>query len=422
MTSWRRAAVAGVTGLVGVAVLAAALGLPQEDMVLLIAVAGTAALITGLLGAVALRVLRGRSFTAQVVVVALTSTSAVTAGALAGGGAMFFSTHDLQVLAVVVAVGAVVAVVAALLLGERVGAASRSLGQVVRQLAHVDDVDDVEVDQSMPETLIAEFARVADLLVQTRRDLDVSRQRERAAEQARRELVSWVSHDLRTPLAGIRAITELLEDDMVDDPAEVHAYYATLRRESDRLAALVGDLFEVSRIEAGALQIDRTDVDLAALVADTLTAVTPLAAKRDITLYSRVTAEDPTVSAGRPELARVLRNLLSNALRESAAGGEVVVEAGTTDSADGPAGYLAVTDSCGGIPSEVIGRVFAPSFRGESARTPRSDGGAGLGLAIARGLVEAHGGNISVTNVEGGCRFLVTVPAGRVSGRDARPG
>ncbi|WP_370324355.1 sensor histidine kinase [Euzebya sp.] len=411
MTTIRRAAVAGLVGLAVVVVIASLLGLPGDDVLSVVLIAGGAALATGLLGAGALRVLRGRSFTAQVVVVALTSTSAVTAGALAGGNAMFFDAHDLQVLAIVVSVGAVVSVVTALLLGERVGAASRSLGEVARQLGDLDHMPDVS-DSDMPEQLIAEFSRIADQLSRTRAELEASRQRERATEAARRELVSWVSHDLRTPLAGIKAVTELLEDEIVTDPDEVRDYYATLRRETDKLAALVDDLFELSKIEAGALAIEPTEVNLGDLVSDTLAGVLPVAERRGIRVYGRVGDPAASIVAGLPEISRVLRNLVSNAVRESVDGGAVLVEARVdVGEDDRRVGVLSVQDTCGGIPQHVIDRVFETSFRGESARTPRSEGGAGLGLAIARGFVEAHGGRISVENIAEGCRFRVELPA-----------
>ncbi len=408
MRGTSRAALAGLAGLVGVTLLAVLLGLPREDLVQLVGIAGGAAVLTGLLGAALLRLLRGRSFTAQVVVVALTSTSAVTAGALAGGNAMFFDAHDLQVLGVVVAVGAVVSVVAALLLGERVGAASRSLGEVARRMGDPDAWSTATTDTPMPEPVFAEFARLAAQLETTRRELEESRGREQAMDAARRELVTWVSHDLRTPLAGIRAITELLEDDLVTDPEEVQRYHATLRRESDRLAVLVQDLFEVSRLEAGALVVEAAPVDLAALVGDALAGVGAIADRRGVRLSADVATPDVTVRGGATELSRVLRNLVANAVRESVDGGRVVVTVDVTDAGEA---VLVVEDSCGGIPPEVIDRVFEASFRGEQARTPREDGGSGLGLAITRGLVQAHGGTVQVVNVEGGCRFSVILPA-----------
>ncbi len=410
MTSQRNAALAGLIGLIAVTLLAFLIGLPREDLVQLVGIAGGAALVTGLLGAVALRLLRGRSFTAQVIVVALTSTSAVTAGALAGGNAMFFDAHDLQVLGVVVAVGAVVSVIAALLLGQRVGAASRSLSEVARRMGDPDGWIEEDPHAPMPENVFAEFARLARQLERTRGELEESRARERATDLARRELVSWVSHDLRTPLSGIRAITELLEDDILDDPAEIKAYYGTLRRESDKLAALVQDLFEVSRISSGAIRIEHVPVDLVDLVEDTVAGAAPVAEQRGITITTAV-QEGTVVAAGLPELSRVLRNLVSNAVRESIDGGRVLVEGGPSTATDGRATVeLSVQDTCGGIPEDVIGRVFEASYRGEQARTPRADGGAGLGLAIARGFVHAHGGAITVANVPGGCRFVVALP------------
>lgn len=415
MTARSSAIATGLIGLVVVIGIAAAMGKPARDTMELITIAGGAALVTGMLGGLALHLLRGRSFTAQVVVVALTSTAAVTAGSLAAGNAMFLEARDLQTLAVVVPVGAVVAVVTAMLLGQRVGAASRSLGEVARRLGDLDTDTSVleEADGEMPEALIREFQGLADQLATTRHELEQSRARERATDHARRELVSWVSHDLRTPLAGIRAITELLEDDIVDDPEEVRGYYATLRREADKLSALVGDLFEVSKIEAGALKLDYSTINLSDLVADTLAAAIPVAEQRGIRVYGRADDPEATIEGSLPEISRVLRNLVSNAVRESDDGGAVLVEAGLRSDEDRTWGFLAVQDTCGGIPTEVIDRVFEASYRGESARTPRTDGGAGLGLAIARGFVEAHGGRIAVENVTDGCRFLVRLPVTR---------
>lgn len=411
MTSPSTAWLAGLLGLALVGLIAAALGLPAGDSLALVGIAGGAGMVTGALGAGALWLLRGRSFSAQVSVVALTSTAAVTVGALAAGNAMFLNSHDLQALLIIVASGAVVGIVAALLLGRRVGAASRSLGEAARRLGMPEEGPSgvLAATGGMPEQLIREFAGLAEQLEHTRAELAESRARERAIDRARRELVSWVSHDLRTPLAGIRAITELLEDGLVEDPEEIRSYYATLGREADKLSELVGDLFQVSTIEAGAVALDYGDINLGDLVSDTIAAAIPVAEKRGIRVQGRVPNPAATIEASLAELSRVLRNLVANAIRESADGGTVQVEAVVEDGW----GILSVQDSCGGIPPAVMERVFEASYRGESARTPRSDGGAGLGLAIARGFVEAHGGDISVANTEDGCRFVARVPARR---------
>jgi signal transduction histidine kinase len=224
-------------------------------------------------------------------------------------------------------------------------------------------------------------------------------------EASRRELVAWVSHDLRTPLSGIRAMVEALEDGVVDEPATVQRYLATIRQEADRLAQLVDDLFELSRIHAGALDLELEQVGLADLVSDAIAATGIAADARGVVIEGAMADPAPQVAASIPDLARVIRNLLDNAIRHTPRGGAVRVEAATV----GGHAVLSVRDTCGGIPPDEIDRVFDLAFRGDAARTP-GDSGGGFGLAIARGLVEAHRGDIAVANDEGGCRFTVRLP------------
>jgi signal transduction histidine kinase len=218
--------------------------------------------------------------------------------------------------------------------------------------------------------------------------------------------VAWVSHDLRTPLAGIRAMFEALEDGVVADPETVSRYHRTMRVEADRLAGLVEDLFELSRINAGAPRADPQPVPLSDLVSDAIAGAAAAAAKKGVVLDGA--EADPALAAelSSPDLARVVRNLLDNAIRHTPAGGEVVVEA----TVEGGDTVVSVRDSCGGIADHDLDRVFDLAYRGDRARTPGDDGGAGLGLAIARGLVEAHAGRIEVRNEAPGCRFTVRVP------------
>jgi signal transduction histidine kinase len=202
-------------------------------------------------------------------------------------------------------------------------------------------------------------------------------------------------------------MVEALEDRVVTDPATVDRYHATIRQEADRLARLVDDLFELSRIQAGALDLDLEQVALADLVSDAIAATGVAAEARGVTLEGEVHDPVPEVAASVPDLARVIRNLLDNAIRHTPSGGRVLVEAGT----DGAHAVLSVRDACGGIPADEIDRVFDLAFRGDAARTPGRVGG-GFGLAIARGLVEAHHGDIAVANVADGCRFTVRLPLG----------
>jgi signal transduction histidine kinase len=178
-----------------------------------------------------------------------------------------------------------------------------------------------------------------------------------------------------------------------------------MRIETDRLAGLVDDLFELSRINAGALRLQMERASLGDLVSDAIATASVTAESRGVRLQGRLTTEAPEVDLSVPDMARVLRNLLENAIRHTPSDGAVVVEAGVEDEH----AYLSVADTCGGIPEPDIGRVFDVAFRGASARTP-DDGGAGLGLAIARGIVQAHHGQINVRNEGSGCRFTVRLP------------
>ena len=225
-------------------------------------------------------------------------------------------------------------------------------------------------------------------------------------EAGRRELVAWVSHDLRTPLAGLRAMTEALEDGVVSDPETVADYHHRISAETDRMAALVDDLFELSRINAGALRLTLAEVPLGDVVSDAIASATPLAAAAGIELVA-ASSGWPTVHGSVPELSRIVNNLIRNAIRYTPPDGTVVVTGGK----DAAGGWVAVSDTCGGIPDADLPRVFDVAFRGTTARTPGRDAGGGLGLAIVRGLVEAHQGDVDVANVGDGCRFVVHLPA-----------
>lgn len=236
-----------------------------------------------------------------------------------------------------------------------------------------------------------------------------ARERERAAEASRRELVAWISHDLRTPLAGIRAMAEALADGVVSTPREVAGYANRIGGESKRLSDMVDDLFELSRITAGALQLTMSQVALREVVSDVLAAQLPVASRKRVRLLANAQLA-PIVLGSDPELARVVRNLVSNAIRHTPPDGTVAVRIDV----EGGDAVLAVDDACGGIPVGELGRVFDVAFRGSAARTPSRSGeeqvGGGLGLAIAKGLVEAHRGRIKAHNHGPGCRFEVRLP------------
>ena len=358
------------------------------------------ALAVAVLGLLLLRVLRRRSLVFSLTVVALVSVSSVLAGALGTAEAMFLSPHDFRVLVWVCIASGSVGVATAVVLGRAVVAGSRALGVAA---AGIGDGG----YQGVMRPLTGELKQLDAQLAETSARLEASRSRELALEASRRELVAWVSHDLRTPLAGIRAMAEALEDGVVSDQATVDRYHSGLRREADRLAAMVDDLFELSRINASALHLSLQEISLADVVSDALASASAVAAAKGVRLQGGVSRELPVVEGSLPELGRVLRNLLSNAIRHTPADGVVSVHAGRDDTS----AYVEVVDACGGIPEQDLPRVFEVAFRGTAARTPGDDGGAGLGLAIAQGLVQAHHGEITIRNHGDGCRVLVRLPA-----------
>ena len=230
-----------------------------------------------------------------------------------------------------------------------------------------------------------------------------ARLRDQVVEERRRELVAWVSHDLRSPLAAMRAVTEALEDGVTADPAQS---FGQLRREIDRLDGMVGDLLDLSRIQAGQVAQRRELVDLSDIVSDVVAAARPVAASVGVDVVGSTTGT-VAVQVNPRELSRVVDNLVGNAVRHTPQGSRVSVTLGV----DGGSAVIGVSDACGGIPADVLPRVFEAGYRGSSARTPTGTAGAGLGLAIVQAVVEAHGGSVSVSNVGAGCRFEVRLPA-----------
>jgi signal transduction histidine kinase len=343
-------------GLLVAAGAAASLGLPGGDAAQLVAISLGVAIVPYLAGRLVLHRFRSP------LVVALIPVVAVVFGSLAAAQAMFVSSHDLSALVVVVVGAGTAGVLGALALATELERARRQL-------------------------------------------LDAA-ERERALERNRRELVAWVSHDLRTPIAGLRAMVEALADGVVDEPDDVRRYHMQLMSEVDRLARLVDDLFELSRIEAGTLAVSVERVALGELLSDAVASAAAVAAGKRVRIDGRLDGRAPDVAGSAAELKRVVRNLLDNAIRHTPPGGTVqVAVSGTEAHAE-----VSVLDGCGGIPTRDLDRVFDLAYRGDAARTPGAAGGAGLGLAIARGLVEALDGDIAVRNEAGGCRFTVRLP------------
>lgn len=393
---------AGLAVLGGVALLVTGVrsGMGAADAASLLALGAGTALVAGGLAAYLLARARRRTFAVQIALVAVVPLAAALLATFLGARAMFFSAHDEAALVILLLGAGTVALVTALVLGSRIARSGESLVQAARALGDGDRLATAGHGYGS-----AELDALAHELDESARRLEAARVREQALESSRRELIAWVSHDLRTPLAGIRAIAEALEDGIVDDPATVARYHATLGQEVERLGLLVDDLFELSRAQHGVLRLEWERFSLDELVADAIAGIRPVADAKGVVLEGRVADGGLAVHGSPPELLRALRNILGNAVRHTPADGSVVVEA----TVDGEQALVTVADTGGGIPEDHLDRVFDAGFRGDDARTPGT-GGAGLGLAIAAALVQAHQGDISVSNADGGARFVVRFP------------
>jgi signal transduction histidine kinase len=231
-------------------------------------------------------------------------------------------------------------------------------------------------------------------------------QKQHELDHLRKDLIAWVSHDLQTPLASIRAVIEALADGMVDDPETIQRYLRSTQHDIRSLSVMIDDLFQMAQIDAGGMSLNREWCSLTDLVSDTLESFSELAARQAVILEGRVAPGLDPVYMDLPRIGRVLNNLIGNALRHTPAGGKVQVVAQSSDRLVS----VQVSDTGEGIPAADLPYIFDRFYRGDKSRN-RSTGGAGLGLAIARGIVEAHGGTISTLSQPTlGTQFTFTLP------------
>ena len=363
-------------------------------------VVGAAMLITAL-GVVGQRLLARRSIGIQVTLVALVTVVTL----LAGIGVISYrmlEVGDREVMLELMGIAGLAGLAVALVIGRSVTRATRRLLGAVRQ------VGDSGIYTPPMVALPTELTGLSQGLAEVHDRLGRARAREQALEASRRELVAWVSHDLRTPLAGLRAMAEALEDQVVTDPREICRYHTQIRVETDRLAGMIDDLFQLSKIHAGALRLSPRLVGLEEVIAEVAASTEPVARAKGVRLTGAA-APGMAVHIDPAEFGRAVRNLVTNAIRHTPPDGTVHM----VGSIQGGLACVSVSDECGGIPRDDLPRVFDVAFRGESARTPDPSGGAGLGLSIARGIVEAHSGQISVRNTGPGCQFLIRLPLAR---------
>lgn len=301
----------------------------------------------------------------------------------------------------------IAALIISLILARLIGRPLETLTRAVRRLGAG------ELRQRVPEEGSAETIELA-------RSFNTMATNLATSQALRQQLVADVAHELRTPLANIRGYLEAIEDGVVNAD---EATLRTLREEAAQLNVLVDDLQELAQAEAGELRLNRALIAPAELIERAIEAARPRAAEEGIILRGEVTPGLPPVAVDLQRIGQVLQNLLTNALRHTPAEGRVTLSAALAPAspADAPRMVaLSVTDTGSGIAPEDLPRIFERFYRADSARA-RATGGSGLGLTIARRLIEAHGGRIEVVSAVGeGSRFTFTVPIAS-AGADTDP-
>jgi signal transduction histidine kinase len=356
-------------------------------MIIFAIVVATATFLVGVTAALALR--RAPTMRLQLAGLGLLGVMLPLAAVSVSGAVMFSSGHDV-VLLFVAAGASTAAVVAALMLGHSIAERIERLSAASKALAGGD------LAARAAEDGPAELAALASSFNEMAGDLE-------RLFDARRELVAWASHDLRTPLASLQAMLEAVEDGLAD-PGR---YLPAMREQVRALSALVDDLFELARIDAGVLTLELREAHLSGLVESCLRGLEAEALARRVTLEARFDEGSAPVRCAPDKVERILFNLVTNALRHTPSDGSVAVLVEPLAEEV----QVTVEDTGDGLPAEAGRRVFERFWRGDVARTPAT-GGSGLGLAIARGLVEAQGGRIWAENrSEGGARVSFTLPA-----------
>lgn len=312
---------------------------------------------------------------------------------------MFVSPHDLLLAIILLVFASGMAMALGYFLSSTVTERIHDLKEAAEKLAKGD------LNTRVPVQGRDEISVLANAFNQMAEQLQAADQKQRDLEDMRRDLIAWVSHDLQTPLTSMRAILEAVADGVVDDPETVKRYLNTAQREVRNLSALIDDLFQMAQLDAGGFPLNKANASLSDLVSDTLESFTELAKQNETALEGNVDPDVDPVHMDTQAIGRVLNNLISNALRHTVRGRVSLWVRRTSQGVE-----VTVSDTGEGIRAEDLQQVFERFYRGEKSRN-RGTGGAGLGLAIARGIVRAHGGGITVESEAGkGTQFTFHLP------------
>jgi len=311
---------------------------------------------------------------------------------------MFLSPHDAFIMALLLVFAGTLTAYSLSVLSRGVLADIGAVRDTVRAVG--EGRRDVEISTNARDE-IAQLAGAANLMAAQLAEREAERD---TAESARKDLIAAVSHDLRTPLTSLRLLADAIEDDLVDRETR-RRYHAQMSVHISSLSALIEDLFELSRLEAGDIQWSVQQVALDELVEETVEAMRPHAREKRVAVEALVNGGVATAKANPEKLQRVLFNLIQNAIRHTPADGSVTVAA----ESEGTQVVVEVADTGAGIDPGDRERAFEPFFRGGTG-SARSGDGTGLGLTICRAIVEAHGGRIWFADAPEGTRVRFSLP------------
>jgi signal transduction histidine kinase len=390
--------VVGAVGAAGTFAVGSAVGMHRGELAHLGLLLLPALAVTAMVTAAAAPLLGPASTKARLVVVSVVGAALSLANLAALARTMFVSRHDATTVGVLLLYSLGVGIGAAVALARSTGRAVARVAAAARAWGEGDlgvRIGPVSAGHELHE-LAEELNRMA-------HRLQNALEAERGSEQARRDLITAVSHDLRTPLSGLRAMIEAIDDRIVERPETIRRYAGEMRRSVGTLVKLVDDLFELVRVDAGAFEAEGRDARLETVVASAVATCRVQAGERGVAVVSDLdgTADVPCS----PRLERVLQNLLQNAIRHTPSSGAVRLRA----SRGGGSLFVTVTDTGEGMAASMLPHVFEAFWRGEPARAGE---GSGLGLALAKSIIERLGGSIDASSEPGrGSRFTVRLPA-----------
>lgn len=379
--------------------------LNPSDILTIIVTCAVVAAIVAVFTFALMKLLRGRSMRAQLMVLASAGVVTMAGGVVVISLQMYISDHDFTVLIYVLGVS--------LLLGlATAGVAARAMRSTFERISvSLGQVGGGKVVKAQ-RVGVREFDDLSMQLAEVSKKVDAARAELELLDSARRRFFAWISHDLRTPLTAVRALAESIEEGASDAP---ELFAGEVRAQVQTMSRMVDDLFELSKLTSGAVQLKTQQVELLDIVSDAVADVAAAASRHDVRIVERGVAGH-VLWADPHQLGRIIVNLLTNAVRHAPGDSEIVI---TVHEIDDRRLVLGIIDQGAGVAVEDLDRMFEVGWRADAARTAVVDegvaSGAGLGLSIARGLARAHGGDVHAERITGGFRMNVTLPVSSTS-------